>query len=190
MSARSGAAGGCSAPDQALPEDLQQAIPSDKMLSIDALNALIQHDWPGNVREVRNAIERIVVTSEGEVIGMEDLPRESGRPTEAPCSRGRMGCGSPADGSPPQAGGGIRKGPDPANPPEIREPERRGEGIADRHVHPDPQEPQVRPDGSGQGHGLNGDGMIGPCPPATADIFPFSRRQPADILTRGNTRHR
>ncbi len=53
-----------------------QRYQADKALSIDALNALIQHDWPGNVREVRNAIERIVVTSEGEVITLEDLPRE------------------------------------------------------------------------------------------------------------------
>jgi len=49
---------------------------ADKALSIDALNALVNHEWPGNVREVRNTIERIVVTSEGDVIAMEDLPRE------------------------------------------------------------------------------------------------------------------
>ncbi len=51
-----------------------QRYQTDKALSIDALNALIQHEWPGNVREVRNTIERIVVTSEGDVIAMEDLP--------------------------------------------------------------------------------------------------------------------
>jgi PAS domain S-box-containing protein len=72
---------------------------ADKALSMDALNAIVQHDWPGNVREVRNAIERIVVTSEGHVIALEDLPREirsaGGRPSaskaEGPLPGGQTG---------------------------------------------------------------------------------------------------
>jgi len=39
-------------------------------LSPAALDALVSHDWPGNVREVRNAIQRAVVMAEsGELIG-------------------------------------------------------------------------------------------------------------------------
>jgi DNA-binding NtrC family response regulator len=39
-------------------------------LSPSALDALIAHDWPGNVREVRNAIQRAVVMAEsGELTG-------------------------------------------------------------------------------------------------------------------------
>jgi len=47
-----------------------------KNLSIDALNAMLNYDWPGNVREVRNAIERIVVMSADEIIARDDLPGE------------------------------------------------------------------------------------------------------------------
>jgi DNA-binding NtrC family response regulator len=36
----------------------------------------MNYDWPGNVREVRNAIERVVVTSADEVITLHDLPGE------------------------------------------------------------------------------------------------------------------
>ncbi|MHB1024302.1 MAG: sigma 54-interacting transcriptional regulator [Desulfobacteria bacterium] len=40
------------------------------ILSPAALDALISHDWPGNVREVRNAIQRAVVMAEsGELTG-------------------------------------------------------------------------------------------------------------------------
>ncbi|MEI6314988.1 MAG: sigma 54-interacting transcriptional regulator, partial [Syntrophus sp. (in: bacteria)] len=47
-----------------------------KFLSIEALNALMNYDWPGNVREVRNAIERMVVPSADDVITHHDLPGE------------------------------------------------------------------------------------------------------------------
>jgi PAS domain S-box-containing protein len=47
-----------------------------KFLSIEALNALMNYDWPGNVREVRNTIERMVVTSADDVITRHDLPVE------------------------------------------------------------------------------------------------------------------
>ncbi len=35
---------------------------------------LLRHDWPGNIRELANAIERAVVLGEGELILPEDLP--------------------------------------------------------------------------------------------------------------------
>jgi two-component system response regulator HydG len=47
-----------------------------KNLSIDALNAMLNYDWPGNVREVRNTIERMVVISTDDVIAHHDLPGE------------------------------------------------------------------------------------------------------------------
>ncbi len=47
-----------------------------KNLSIEALNALLNYDWPGNVREVRNTIERMVVISTDDVIAHHDLPGE------------------------------------------------------------------------------------------------------------------
>jgi PAS domain S-box-containing protein len=49
---------------------------TNKFLSIDALNALLNYNWPGNVREVRNAMERIVVTSAEDMVTLHDLPFE------------------------------------------------------------------------------------------------------------------
>ncbi len=43
------------------------------------LNALASHDWPGNVRELQNVIERSVVLSDGDRLGIEDLPIELSR---------------------------------------------------------------------------------------------------------------
>jgi two-component system, NtrC family, response regulator AlgB len=38
--------------------------------------AFIQYGWPGNLRELRNVIERAVILSSGSVIELEDLPEE------------------------------------------------------------------------------------------------------------------
>jgi len=48
-----------------------------KQLAAEALRALVTHSWPGNVRQLRNFIERLVVTVAGEVIHAEDLPNET-----------------------------------------------------------------------------------------------------------------
>ena len=51
-----------------------------RVLSPEAMRALMDHDWPGNVRELENAIERGVVLSSGSVIGIDLLPSSlSGR---------------------------------------------------------------------------------------------------------------
>jgi DNA-binding NtrC family response regulator len=42
--------------------------------SSSALDALLAYDWPGNVRQLENAIERIVLFSRGSVVGRDDLP--------------------------------------------------------------------------------------------------------------------
>src|SRR5216684_8086936 len=42
--------------------------------SEEALRALMMHDYPGNVRELRNMIERAVVLARGPLISVEDLP--------------------------------------------------------------------------------------------------------------------
>jgi len=41
-----------------------------------ALKLLIDFDWPGNIRELKNVIEHMVVLSKGDVIGMHNLPTE------------------------------------------------------------------------------------------------------------------
>jgi DNA-binding NtrC family response regulator len=45
-------------------------------LSAEALAALEAHAWPGNARELRNALERALVLCEGDEIALEDLPAE------------------------------------------------------------------------------------------------------------------
>ncbi len=40
----------------------------------DAVNALMRYDWPGNIRELRNLIERLVILSRGDTITVKDLP--------------------------------------------------------------------------------------------------------------------
>jgi transcriptional regulator with PAS, ATPase and Fis domain len=42
----------------------------------ETLNALRSHPWPGNVRQLRNVIERALVISKGQLITLADLPAE------------------------------------------------------------------------------------------------------------------
>ncbi len=42
----------------------------------DAVAALSNYDWPGNIRELRNLIERLVILSRGEPITKKDLPKQ------------------------------------------------------------------------------------------------------------------
>jgi transcriptional regulator with PAS, ATPase and Fis domain len=47
-----------------------------RALAPDALAALCTYGWPGNVRQVENVIERLVVTGRSEVVPFEALPNE------------------------------------------------------------------------------------------------------------------
>jgi DNA-binding NtrC family response regulator len=47
-----------------------------KSLSPAAVEALTSYQWPGNIRELENAIERIVILAHDDVIGLDDLPAE------------------------------------------------------------------------------------------------------------------
>jgi transcriptional regulator with PAS, ATPase and Fis domain len=61
---------GNGAPGRSAPDSPVKAI------SGDAVAALTQYSWPGNVRQVENIIERLVVTCRREVIQLEDLSAE------------------------------------------------------------------------------------------------------------------
>jgi two-component system NtrC family response regulator len=43
----------------------------------DAMRLLVGHSWPGNIRQLRNFIERLVVTINGPVIHADELPAEA-----------------------------------------------------------------------------------------------------------------
>jgi DNA-binding NtrC family response regulator len=47
-----------------------------RILSSEILERLIQYSYPGNVRELKNLIERVFMLSENDVIGLQDLPSE------------------------------------------------------------------------------------------------------------------
>jgi len=97
-------------------------------LAADALEALVEHPWQGNVRELRNLIETVVVFQRGGEIHRADLPPEvRGARGEAwpslPVGRGEARdpaavatpAASPAPGSAPSP---------PAGPPTMAEVER------------------------------------------------------------------
>ncbi|NLI82334.1 MAG: sigma-54-dependent Fis family transcriptional regulator [Deltaproteobacteria bacterium] len=64
---------------------LKKEIPL-KRISQEALESLENYAWPGNVRELENVIERLVILTEGEEIGLEDLPSRM-RPERQPTPR-------------------------------------------------------------------------------------------------------
>jgi DNA-binding NtrC family response regulator len=47
---------------------------SIKRASSDAMAALMSYDWPGNIRELKNAIERAAVVTDGDVLTLAGLP--------------------------------------------------------------------------------------------------------------------
>ncbi len=55
----------------------------DVTFSRDAIAAMTAYQWPGNVRQLENTVERLLIMRTGEVIGLEELPENmrSGRTT-------------------------------------------------------------------------------------------------------------
>lgn len=47
-----------------------------RKLSVDLVNLFTKYSWPGNIRELENIIERLVLTSSHEIIDIQDLPQE------------------------------------------------------------------------------------------------------------------
>jgi two-component system response regulator HydG len=71
-------------------------------LSRDAREALLKHAWPGNIRELQNAVERALIVSDGGLITVSQLglaPRpEPAIAGDSPAAPGLQG-GSPPDGA-------------------------------------------------------------------------------------------
>jgi len=68
----------------------QQQGKSAKQLSNDALKAISSYAWPGNIRELRHAIERAMILSQSEMITPADLQLDEPSPmsTHSPISSG------------------------------------------------------------------------------------------------------
>ena len=68
-----------------------------------AMDRLRQHHWRGNIRELRNFVERLIIMSPGDQIDVKDLPDFSGaRPFDLPVAT--AGANGPAAAAPPSGG--------------------------------------------------------------------------------------
>ena len=58
-------------------------------ITADAMAALVNYRWPGNIRELKNVVERIVLKAAGRAVKVADLPPEivSARPAAVPASQ-------------------------------------------------------------------------------------------------------
>ena len=56
--------------------ELNKRLGFRKKLSKEAITSLSKYTWPGNIRELRNVVERIAVMSTSDIIGIDDLPVE------------------------------------------------------------------------------------------------------------------
>jgi DNA-binding NtrC family response regulator len=74
----------------ALIDDALQTLASNgrpRTLTEAARRLLTDYEWPGNVRQLQNALEHAVALSAGEVIDVEDVPESIRNPTTAAMSR-------------------------------------------------------------------------------------------------------
>ena len=58
----------------AMLEHFNKKFGRDKVLALEAVAAFSSYEFPGNVRELKNLVERLVTTTRGEEIRVEDLP--------------------------------------------------------------------------------------------------------------------
>ena len=61
---------------ESILEKVNRKLPTRKKIDPLVYEMLRQYDFPGNVRELINAIQRMTVLSEGEIMGPADLPSE------------------------------------------------------------------------------------------------------------------
>ncbi len=71
-------------------ERMARTSGQEKMLSDEALKAMLAYDWPGNVRELENCLERTYAFTSGPLIHTTDLPREVSKlaPSTGPGANG------------------------------------------------------------------------------------------------------
>jgi DNA-binding NtrC family response regulator len=59
-----------------------------RSISPTAMQKLISYNFPGNIRELRNLVERALILSEGAVMGPDDFPLSPSAHNEAPSQSG------------------------------------------------------------------------------------------------------
>jgi transcriptional regulator with PAS, ATPase and Fis domain len=99
--------------DALLDDIARRSSLAHKSLSADALDRLAGHDWPGNIRELRNVLEQAALMTDAPVLRPEDLnsalaaaPRSGPVPAPLPPGAARPADAPPADAPPgvaPQA---------------------------------------------------------------------------------------
>ena len=72
----------------AMLEHFNKKFGRDKVLALEAVAAFSSYEFPGNVRELKNLVERLVTTTRREEIRVEDLPPANSDPRVRP-RRGR-----------------------------------------------------------------------------------------------------
>ncbi|MBI2894063.1 MAG: sigma 54-dependent Fis family transcriptional regulator [Deltaproteobacteria bacterium] len=65
-------------------------------ISRDSMDRLVEYDWPGNIRELVNMIERAVSFCDSDTIEVEDLPEQISMPRQIAVASGGGGGGAPA----------------------------------------------------------------------------------------------
>jgi len=71
-----------------------------KNISPEAVKELEKRQWPGNVRQLRNVIERMVVLSNSETISVDDIPPEAAAVQQSAAAPEKNGAGAPGETSP------------------------------------------------------------------------------------------
>ncbi|MBI2187474.1 MAG: sigma-54-dependent Fis family transcriptional regulator [Acidobacteria bacterium] len=77
-----------------------------KRVDARVMDVLQRYRWRGNIRELRNALERVMIMTTGDVVRVEDLPREVRGEAGA-----REAAAAEAVAAPMAAGGGLPAGP-------------------------------------------------------------------------------
>jgi two-component system nitrogen regulation response regulator NtrX len=70
-----------------------------------ALEALRRHRWKGNIRELRNTVERLIIMTAGDTIDVGDLPGA----LRAPAAAGAVAMPKPGEGESAKGGGTLRE---------------------------------------------------------------------------------
>lgn len=65
-----------------IPELIRHFLPAQWNIDEDAAEALQRYSWPGNVRQLRNILERATILAEGRTISLDDLPAEIAVPSD------------------------------------------------------------------------------------------------------------